>query len=168
MLDKYAGDLYIFIPQDYVFSDIDIENGVGMLEIDTMKTSKLSLDLGAGKAILKNIDVSSEMDIEGGAGTIEIIDSTISGLDLDMGAGKVMFSGYLRGDNKIDAGLGSLVIDLYDDEYTVSIDKGIGNAKYNGEEMKDDSLYGIGRNRISLNGGIGSIKINTKKIVSVS
>lgn len=168
MLDKYAGDLYIFIPQDYVFSDIDIENGVGMLEIDTMKTSKLSLDLGAGKAILKNIDVSSEMDIEGGAGTIEIIDSTISGLDLDMGAGKVMFSGYLRGDNKIDAGLGSLVINLYDDEYTVSIDKGIGNAKYNGEEMKDDSLYGIGRNRISLNGGIGSIKINTKKIVSVS
>lgn len=168
MLDRYSGDLYIFIPNDYRFKDIDIDNGAGKVEINGLKTEDLSLELGAGKVRLEDIEVYSEMKVNGGAGAMEIVKATVNDMDLDMGAGKVTFSGYLRGENKINAGVGALVVNLFDDEYTVSIDKGIGSATYNGEEMYDDGIYGTGRNKILLDGGIGSIKITTQKIVSVS
>ena len=35
------------------------------------------------------------------------------------------------------------------------MDKGIGEARLEGESMRDDSVYGAGRNRIELDGGRG-------------
>ncbi|MDD6478721.1 MAG: hypothetical protein PUF48_02765 [Oscillospiraceae bacterium] len=45
------------------------------------------------------------------------------------------------------------------EDYKIEIDKGIGEAKLEGESMKDDSVYGWGESRIEIDGGIGAIYI---------
>ena len=42
------------------------------------------------------------------------------------------------------------------------MDKGLGKATINGNNVKDDNTYGNGINKIDINGGIGNIEINFK------
>ena len=163
MIEKYAGDLYIFIPIGYVFDEVDIDNGAGRVEIDELKTRELSLELGAGRVNMSNIEVYEKMSINGGAGSTKINNASINNLDMDMGAGKTQISGYLKGNNKIDAGVGALILELFNDDYKISVDKGIGKATYNGQDINSDEIYGNGYNNIIIDGGIGSIKISTKR-----
>ncbi|MDD7024010.1 MAG: hypothetical protein PUI37_04005, partial [Oscillospiraceae bacterium] len=46
------------------------------------------------------------------------------------------------------------------EDYQIEMDKGIGEARLEGESMRDDSVYGAGRNRIEIDGGIGEISID--------
>ena len=163
VIEKYAGDLYIFIPIGYVFDEVDIDNGAGRVEIDELKTRELSLELGAGRVNMSNIEVYEKMDINGGAGSIKIDNANINNLDMDMGAGKTQISGYLKGNNEIDAGVGTLILELFDDDYKISVDKGIGKATYNGQDINSNEVYGNGYNNVIIDGGIGSIKISTKR-----
>ena len=163
MIEKYAGDLYIFIPIGYVFDEVDIDNGAGRVEIDELKTRELSLELGAGRVNMSNIEVYEKMSINGGAGSTKINNASINNLDMDMGAGKTQISGYLKGNNKIDAGVGTLILELFNDDYKISVDKGIGKATYNGQDINSNEVYGNGYNNVIIDGGIGSIKISTKR-----
>lgn len=163
VIDKYEGDLYIFIPFGYIFDEVDIDNNAGRVEIDGLKTGELSLELGAGKVNMSNIEVYEKMDINGGAGSIKIDNASINNLDMDMGAGKTQISGYLKGNNEIDAGVGALILELFDDDYNISVDKGIGKATYNGQDINSNEVYGNGYNNVIIDGGIGSIKISTKR-----
>lgn len=163
MIEKYVGDLYIFIPIGYVFDEVDIDNGAGRVEIDELKTRELSLELGAGRVNMSNIEVYEKMSINGGAGSTKINNANINNLDMDMGAGKTQISGYLKGNNKIDAGVGALILELFDDDYKISVDKGIGKATYNGQDINSNEVYGNGYNNVIIDGGIGSIKISTKR-----
>ena len=132
-------------------------------EIDELKTRELSLELGAGRVNMSNIEVYEKMDINGGAGSIKIDNANINNLDMDMGAGKTQISGYLKGNNEIDAGVGTLILELFDDDYKISVDKGIGKATYNGQDINSNEVYGNGYNNVIIDGGIGSIKISTKR-----
>ena len=163
VIDKYEEDLYIFIPFGYIFDEVDIDNNAGRVEIDGLKTGELSLELGAGKVNMSNIEVYEKMDINGGAGSIKIDNANINNLDMDMGADKTQISGYLKGNNEIDAGVGALILELFDDDYKISVDKGIGKATYNGQDINSNEVYGNGYNNVIIDGGIGSIKISTKR-----
>ena len=45
------------------------------------------------------------------------------------------------------------------EDYCIGIDKGIGEARLEGESMRDDSVYGAGSNRLSIDGGVGAVNI---------
>lgn len=154
--------LIISIPTNHIFDDISIENGAGKIEIETLNTKKLELDLGAGKVDIKNLNITNNLEIDGGAGEITITDGNINNLDLDMGVGKVSISAILTGNNKIDAGVGALDLNINDslDNYKIVLDKGLGDAILNGEKMQNSTYYGSGSNLIDIDGGVGTIKIN--------
>lgn len=154
--------LTIYIPTDYTFNDVSFENGAGKIEVNMMNTKKLDLDLGAGKVDIQKLNVSTEADIDGGAGEVIIKNSRINNLDLDMGVGKITLNSSLTGNNQIDAGVGELNINLVgtSEDYKIKLNKGIGNATLNDENMKNDTYYGTGNNLIDIDGGVGSIKIN--------
>ena len=67
----------------------------------------------------------------------------------------------MRGKSQLDYGVGETNLTLLGsrEDYKIEIDKGIGEAKLEGESMKDDSVYGWGENRIEIDGGIGAIYI---------
>ena len=154
--------LIIHIPLNYTFEDVSIDNGAGKIEIEMLNSKKLELNLGAGQVNINNLNITNECDIDGGAGEVIVKNSKINNLDLDMGVGKVTLNTTLIGNNEINAGVGELNIDLIgsSDEYKIRLNKGIGNAKLNDENMKNDTYYGNGTNLVDIDGGIGNIEIN--------
>lgn len=151
--------LVIYIPSDVVKLDIDI--GAGKIEMENVKIDKLSLDTGAATAKMKDLTVISQADIDTGIGEIFIENADISNLDLDAGIGNVEYSGYLRGANDVDCGVGSVNINLTGTEamYKIIAERGIGELNINGNSLSGTQTIGEGSNILKLSGGIGSLNI---------
>lgn len=158
--NKSISKVIITIPNN--LKDLSIDFGAGKLEISDIDTSRFNLDQGAGKVIIDNL-ISGKTDIDGGAGELNIKSSVLEDLDLDMGAGKFYFSGSLHGNNKIEQGIGELILDLNGNDYTIKASKGLGSITINGEDYSKNSTVGEGVNDIEIDGGIGSIIVNTNK-----
>lgn len=154
--------LTVYVPKDFIFDFVNIKTGASKLNISELNTKKLSLNLGAGKVKINNLKVTNSANIEGGAGEITIEDSFINNLNLDMGAGKLLLNSKLTGNSEIDAGVGKMDLLLVGslNDYNITLDKGIGSASINDSNMENDKTYGIGTNKIDIDGGIGSIKID--------
>ena len=157
--------IIIYIPKDLVFDSISIESGAGKIDISSLITKELDLNLGAGNVNIDNLFVESEAEIDGGAGKLTIENGTINNLDLDMGVGAVNIKSKLTGNNNIDAGVGEIILNLIGtkDDYKIITDKGIGNIKVDNEDIKENTYYGNGSTIIDIDGGVGNITVNYKQ-----
>ncbi len=151
--------LVIYIPKDIILNEISLDAGAGKVEISDLATNELDLELGAGKVKLNNIKALDEASIDGGAGELMINDSILNNLNLDLGVGEFNFKGDLLGKAEISCGVGAANIELTDSNYRIEVEKGIGEAKINGSPISNNQIYGTGKNRIEIDGGIGSINI---------
>jgi len=160
---KKDNEIIIYVPKDKVFSEVTIEAGSGNIDIEYLKTNYMELDLGAGAINFDELNVLGKASIDSGAGKLEINSGIINNLDLDIGVGDVLISGKLTGNNEINAGVGSLKINLsnYIDNYKFIINKGIGKIKINNEIVKDNYYQSNGNNLVKIDGGMGNISINT-------
>lgn len=149
------------IPEGFVFDEAEIDTGAGRVEIDALSANVLELSLGAGESKIKNLTANSRADIDGGAGALTIYGGLLRNLELDMGVGKLTLKSRLEGNCSLDYGVGETDLTLIGsrEDYMIKIDKGIGEAKLEGESMNDDSTYGAGSNRIDIDGGVGAINI---------
>lgn len=159
-ISKSNSELVIYVPENYIFDDVNFETGAGKINIDKLSTKSLDFDLGAGEVTIDNLDVTDETSIEGGAGKISILNGSINNLDLDMGVGELSITSRITGNNNINAGVGKMVLNLLGDDYKIKIDKGIGSATVNNEKVVDSSYYGSGRNIIDIDGGVGNIEVS--------
>lgn len=156
--------LILTLPDTY-FEEIKIDSGAGKLEIESLQTRNLTLDLGAGKLEIKDVIATNYAKIDGGAGELVIKNGELHNLRLDLGVGKSSIKASLVGDNKIECGIGETSLNLIGtkNDYAIYVDKGIGSASMNGETIKSETIYGSGPSKISIDGGIGSIKINIEE-----
>ncbi|MGN0452178.1 MAG: DUF4097 family beta strand repeat-containing protein [Ruminococcus sp.] len=155
----------IYVPDGLTFDDAKIETGAGAVRIDALSSDVLDISLGAGETKIKNLTANSRADIDGGAGALTIDGGLLRNLDLDMGVGKLTLKSRVEGESSIDCGVGEIELTLLGsrEDYQIELDKGIGEAKLDKETMRDDSVYGFGRNRIDIDGGIGAINIEFSK-----
>ena len=72
------------------------------------------------------------------------------------------------GKNEIDSGVGAIDIDLMDNKgnYKINVSKGLGNVTLDGQKLEMDRVYGTGENHLSVDGGVGEIKINFKGVIN--
>lgn len=156
-----VGDLIIYVPADTIFEKVKINAGAGTVNINQLTTEELFFDLGAGKVKLEKITATEKSDINGGTGEITITDAKLNDLDLELGVGKVTITSVITGNSSIDSGIGEVNLNLIGslDDYKITLDKGIGSAKLDNNNMSDDSTYGTGNNIIDIEGGIGAINI---------
>lgn len=154
--------IILSIPKDVVFDNATMDTGAGKVEIEALSADVLKLSLGAGKADIQTLTANSRADIDGGAGAVSIDGGKLCNLNLDMGVGKLTLKSRVEGKSDIDYGVGeaNLILIGSKDDYTIELDKGIGEAKLEGESMNDDSVYGSGENRIEIDGGIGALSIH--------
>ena len=152
------------IPENVILNEIDIEVGLGKNNIELLNANNIKLELGSGKMTINNINAYTNFEVDGGSGEINIMNANVSNMEIDMGVGLTTFEGTLKGNNKIEAGIGELRINLKDsiDNYRFDVNKGIGSIKVNDNEISNNTIYGTGVNLLKIDGGIGSIKINTK------
>ena len=79
-----------------------------------------------------------------------------------MGVGSAEITTNIANEADIDAGVGSLKLNLIGSkmEYMLKISKGIGNIVVDGETIKSDEAMGNGGKDIKIDGGVGSIKVD--------
>lgn len=161
--DEINAETIVYLPKDKIFDYVSIETGSGTINISSLKTNNLELDLGAGSIKIEELNVFVEADIDSGAGKLEISSSNINNLDLDMGVGEVFFEGIITGKSDIDAGIGALNIKLLNsiNNYKFIVNKGIGEIKINNEKVDNNYESPMGNNVINIEGGIGSILVDT-------
>lgn len=153
----------IYIPKDTRFESVNIETGAGKIDISDIKTDELTLELGAGKIDMKNIEVALSADIDGGAGAINASNCYFYDLNLDLGTGHSVIEASLVGEADIDCGVGNTDLTLLKDkfDYSVNVDKGIGEVTVDGVQAKDDDTFGDGSNEIDISCGVGNVTIVT-------
>lgn len=151
----------VYVPENFVFDDVQIETGAGEVKVDVLSADILTLSLGAGEAEIKNLTANSRADIDGGAGELTINGGLLRNLELDMGVGELSLKSRLEGKCHLNYGIGEAKLTLLGsrEDYQIALDKGIGEATLEGDSMSDDSVYGAGKNKIEIDGGIGEIKI---------
>lgn len=154
-------EVILTVPKGYSFSKIDISTGAGDFFAEFVKAENIDFDFGAGEVSVDALYAINKIDIDGGAGKIEIRDGETNDLDLDIGVGKLHYRANITGNSEVDCGVGGveLVLTGGEENYTVSLDKGIGNASINDEIIADGATRGSGENKIDIDGGIGDIKV---------
>lgn len=156
------GDLILYLPENSQFKTVKIQAKAGKIQIENLVTDFLSLELGAGETSIQRLNVSENCKIESGAGKVSLLDGRIKNLDLDLGVGKFELTSSLLGSNKINAGIGSLELNLLGNkkDYLIKADKGIGTIHVDEAVVSDDSTIGAGENTIKIDGGIGNIDVS--------
>ena len=156
------GDLILYLPENSQFKTVKIQAKAGKIQIENLVTDSLSLELGAGETSIQRLNVSENCKIESGAGKVSLLDGRIKNLDLDLGVGKFELTSSLLGSNKINAGIGSLELNLLGNkkDYLIKADKGIGTIHVDEAVVSDDSTIGTGGNTIKIDGGIGNIDVS--------
>ena len=151
----------ITVPEGFVFDEAAIETGAGTVEISALSCDDLELSLGAGKVDIRNLTANTRAEIDGGAGEVTIDGGKLCNLKLDMGVGKLTLKSRLEGKSTLNCGVGETNLTLLGsrDDYTIRLDKGIGEAKLEGEAMSDDAVYGSGDNRVDIDSGVGAVRI---------
>ena len=152
----------VTIPKGTVFQTAEIGAGAGEVDIEELIADSLKIELGAGELQAKTLIANSNARIDGGAGSVSVTDGALHNAALDMGVGELDYHGTLTGFSRVDYGIGETQLSLTGNEndYQISLDKGVGEATLNGMKMGDDSVYGTGTNRIEIDGGIGEIDIS--------
>ena len=161
--DNISSNLVICIPEDMIAIDkTKIQTGAGKINIEKLNTQNLYLELGAGDVYIENVIATGETKIDGGVGKTELKSCEINNLKANLGMGEFTFSGKLTGKSEIDSGIGAINIDLIDNKnnYKIDVSKGLGNVTLDGQKLEEDRVYGIGKNYLDIDGGIGEIKID--------
>ena len=153
--------IILTVPERFNFQRADISTGAGTIKIDTLLADKLSLDLGAGEADIHNLVANVSSKINGGAGELSIAGGELANLNFDMGIGEVNLESRLTGDCEIDYGVGELNLTLIgtQEDYSITLDKGVGSATLDGQKMNDGVTYGNGNTDIEIDGGVGELYI---------
>lgn len=162
---KINDDVYkvvLTVPQSKTFDSVVIETGAGKLVLDGFTTKALKLTLGAGAVSVNNVTVTDNTDFEGGAGEITVTECSFADLDMKIGVGKCDFTATLVGESEIDCGVGEADFKLIRTpaiDYTVKVDKALGDVKVDGKSIKDDETIGFGENEVEINCGVGDVDV---------
>ncbi len=157
-------EVLITLPKHVSLAEFELDSGSGEVTIDMLEAKKIDISTGAGKLYIRNIIATESLELESGIGSVTISEGLINNLYAELGIGQINISTILTGNNKIEAGLGEIRLNLLDDlsNYKLRVEKGLGSIKLNNTPL-EKSISGEGVNYIEISGGIGEIKIFTKK-----
>lgn len=105
-------ELIVYVPENIQFDKVNINTGVGKVNIEILNTKVLKMDLGAGETSIQNINITESAKIDTGAGKVNIKEAKINDLRCDLGIGATEISAKLLGNTRIGTGVGNLKLDV--------------------------------------------------------
>ncbi len=157
--------LTLYVPADKVFERASIVTGAGRFSADLLSASTMNFEFGAGEVNIDTLVATSSIDIDGGAGRISVSSGELHNLDLDMGVGQLNLTSALTGECDFDFGVGESNITIIGnkDDFNLDIEKGLGNITLDGTNVSNMKKQGNEKNRIEINGGVGTIHLKFKE-----
>ena len=159
--NREGAQVILTVPSDFSFDRVEFETGAGSLTAESLCAKKLRMELGAGETVFENLTVTNQAKIETGVGKFSVLDGSIGDLEFGVGIGDVSLKLELTEEGEFDCGIGNVEITLLGakENYTVSIDKGVGSATVGGKSVSNDEEIGNGGVSIDVDGGVGNIQI---------
>lgn len=156
--------LIITIPKNIELNDINISDSASKILIDNIDVSSFEIEQGIGLLEIKDSYIK-DASIDGGIGAIDVTNTTLYNLELDSGIGDIDMTASIMGNSEISCGIGNIDIDLIGEkqDYSINIEKGIGSIKIDNKKVKNNTIYGNGINKLDIDGGIGNINISFDK-----
>lgn len=156
-----GAQVILTIPDGFSFDLVNMEIGAGNFTVEALNTKNLSMELGAGETVFENLIVTNQAEIETGVGKFSVLDGSIAELEFGVGVGDVSLTLELTEDSEFECGIGNAEIFLLGskENYTVSVEKGIGSATIDGKSVSNDEKIGNGAVSLEIHGGIGNIQI---------
>ena len=154
--------LKIFIPENFSFEKVKLETGASNVEGQLLRAQKLDLDSGAGLVVFDKLEVTQKAELDCGAGEVTVRSGTLGSLDFSLGVGLADITAELKGNSEIESGVGELSLHLPDgkENYCFNIETGLGAIVFDGSSVKGETVIGNGENSVSLEGGVGSVKVS--------
>ncbi len=154
--------IVVTLPKDITFAKVNISSGSGSIYIEKLTCDKLDLDLGVGKTEISYIKAKTSADIDGGVGDVTVKKGLLNNLDYSVGVGKSDITAKITGISEIEAGIGDVKVTLTGGEnlYTLKGETGIGIMRVGKDSLSDGSVIGSGKNVVSIEGGIGAVRID--------
>lgn len=160
------GEAIIYLPKEAFIEKLELDMGLGSNKIADIQVDKLELDCGMGSIDINNLVINKGY-IEGGMGEIRATDIKSNGLNVSMGMGSIDLRGDLKGITDIEGGMGELSLTTLGKEtdYDYDLSKGMGEISINGrrnnsfEDLRENNGAD---NKIIIEGGMGSITVNTE------
>lgn len=164
--DGRKGEVIIYLPKEAFIEKIDVDMSMGSGELSDIQINKLDISCGMGSIDMNNISLNKGY-IEGGMGTINATNIVSNGLEVSMGMGSADIQGDLKGLTDIEGGMGELRLTTFGKEtdYNYDLSKGMGTISVNGRKNNgfEDLRENNGAdNKIVIEGGMGSITVNTE------
>lgn len=164
IVPTYSADAYctLTVPADAQLGSVQLDNGAGKVNIDTLTAARLDFDLGAGTFYAGSLTATTEATIDGGAGQLTIDGGSLHDLDMDMGVGRTALTAQLTGECSLDMGVGASAITLLGsrEAYRLHIEKGVGSLTVDGSAAQDDTVIGNGAASVELSGGVGRVTVD--------
>lgn len=153
--------ILITIPKNTHFDKVKINAGAGSVDIDSLVCNKMEFEVGAGAINIGYLEVDDEAEFECGVGDLKIRAGKINDVSFELGLGKVEINASVMGKSKVEAGMGQLNLTIPEKRslYTVEAETGLGELRIDGERINGNTKIGDGENRLSIEGGIGSVSL---------
>lgn len=155
-----VGEIRVVLPYETSFHEILLKIGAGKVTADELSSHRFRLDLGAGNTVIRTLHVTGDADFQVGAGNLNVGGGEIANLDMEVGAGNTDLTARLTGTCDLEMGVGNSRIVLLGarEDYTLSVEKGLGSLTVDGEAYAETTL-GTGKNQVDVEGGVGKICI---------
>jgi len=143
--DSDSGVIVLYVPEGYVFENVDMELGAGQLIVENVNAKNVDLEVGAGQLEINTLQ-ADDCDIEVGLGEVTVTDARINNADAQVGMGKIEM--LLSGNEE-------------DYNYKVSVAAGsvtIGSAEYSGVGQKK-TINNDADRMVNLDCAMGEIRV---------
>lgn len=125
--------IYLEIPKDFVFQNIELELGAGIIEAASLCASEdINMKIGAGEFIADSL--STDMfTAEIGAGNAEIENASVKDSDIQVGLGNLTYSGLISRNLTAECGMGNMELFLNDayENHNYELECVMGNVTLN-------------------------------------
>lgn len=172
--------IIVELPKEKQLGICDIQNAIGIVNLDTIHAENFTLTVGAGKSSAQNIQcknlelitgagmlylensVSSQTDIKSGVSTIQVSHCELGNLNFEGGVGTFSFEGALNGNSLLKLGVGDANLKLKGGKnaYQLDIQHGLGGVFVDGKKFSQMNDAHIAKNLITAQCGIGTLRID--------
>lgn len=159
-------NVYLYVPEDYSFDNIDVSMNSGHINGDGLNSSNLKINIVNGEVNLSNLNILNSMDVNILSGNVNL-SGEVSNLTLVNESANVYFNGSLLFNNSFESVNGKLTLKLLNkDSYKFKF-----NKKYKDVLIDDKKVsklsYGNGKNIVAIKKNSGNVDINFVGDVSV-
>lgn len=151
-----SSEIILYLPCDYHYSDVSIELGAGVLQLDRLMAEEIDLDLGAGQIVGDDVK-AGKLKGSVGAGEMKLNGIDVSELSLEVGLGSIEVEGNVAEKADLDCSMGNLKLDLdgKKEDFNYDIEGALGNLK-----IGNESYSGLADSRRIHNDADKKIKVS--------